>query len=216
MRHGGEQPLPITAVVEYVSSPMQAPRHRRIPAHQHQQPMKPIWLIETGVWKDDNVARMIAILRELGLKVHAEPFTPLGGTEFEIAEEDCPVIFYGSLNTAEYLASCGKHGCRSSGSTLPCLAAGRIRPLGETSASGTLRLLPTGRVSRLKERLYGTFGKDGLVFIRPDDNNSPSPAAWWPRLVSAQWYEEAVAGRPDPAALAVVSSPVRIEANGVS
>jgi hypothetical protein len=41
--------------------------------------MKPVWLIEQGVWKDDNVNRMIEIIRSLGLTVHAEQFTPLGG-----------------------------------------------------------------------------------------------------------------------------------------
>ena len=55
--------------------------------------MKPVWLIETGVWKDDNVNRMIALLRELGHVVHAEQYTPLGGTEFERVDDDYPVVF---------------------------------------------------------------------------------------------------------------------------
>src|SRR4051812_12581560 len=65
--------------------------------------MRPVWLIETEVWKDDNVNRMIALLRELGHVVHAEQYTYLGGTEFGIVGDEHPVVFYGSLNTAEYL-----------------------------------------------------------------------------------------------------------------
>ena len=67
--------------------------------------MKPLWLVETGVWHDGNVDRLLALLREQGVAVHAEQYTHLGGMEFEVADFDRPVVFYGSLNTAEFLRS---------------------------------------------------------------------------------------------------------------
>ena len=96
--------------------------------------MKPTWLIETGLWKDTNVPRMIAILRDLGMPVHAEQYTYLGGTEFEAVGEDGPVIYYGSLNTADYLRVRARTGCRSSGSMPTSSRAVRISPTGGSSS----------------------------------------------------------------------------------
>jgi ATP-grasp domain, R2K clade family 3 len=175
--------------------------------------MKPTWLIETGVWKDDNVSRMIAILRGLGLSVHAEQYTYLGGTEFEIVDEDCPVIFYGSLNTGDYLRALRRNwvpliwfdkdafSCRS-----------YYAHWGQYLLQEHYGFYPLAEVSRLKEKLYRTFGKEGMVFIRPDENDKSFSGRLVPEDNFPQWHEETQAGRPNPAALAVVSSPVRIEA----
>src|SRR5262249_54757887 len=134
--------------------------------------MKPVWLLETGVWKDDNVSRMIALLRDLGLRVHAEPYTPLGGTEFEIVDDDCPVVFYGSLNTAEYLRlrrpswvpliwfDNDTFSCRS-----------YYAHWGKYLLQGRCGFYPLAELPRLKEDLYGIFAEQGAVFIRPNDNN---------------------------------------------
>ncbi len=173
----------------------------------------PIWLIETGVWKDDNVSRMIAILRDLGLTVHAEQFTHLGGTEFEIVDDDCPVVFYGSLNTAEYLRL--RHSnwvpliwfdpdafsCRS-----------YYAHWGKHLLQADYGFYPLAEVARRKTELYRSFGKDGMVFIRPNDNDKSFSGRLVPEENFLQWYEEVQSSQPDPAVLVVVSAPVGIEA----
>src|SRR5262249_22619286 len=152
------------------------------------------------------VPRMIGILRDLSLTVHAEPYTPLGGTEFEAADDTGPVIFYGSLNTAEYLRICGKRwvpliwfdpqlfSCRS-----------YYAHWGKHLLQEHYGFYPFAELPRLKDTLYRSFGREALLFIRPDENDK----SYSGRLVSdagfAQWYEEALAGGPDPAALAMVA-----------
>lgn len=175
--------------------------------------MKPIWLIETGVWEDDNVRRMISILRELGQVVHAEQYTYLGGTEFEIVDEDCPVIFFGSLNTGEYLRTLQKNwvpliwfdkdafSCRS-----------YYAHWGKFLLQEDYAFYPLAELPRLKGKLYQSFGKEGMVFIRPDANDKSFSGRLVPEDNFPKWYEETQDNRPDPAALVVVSSPVRIEA----
>ena len=45
---------------------------------------------------------MLGILRDMGLTVHAEPCIGLGAAaEFGIVDEDCPVIYHGSLRTLD-------------------------------------------------------------------------------------------------------------------
>ncbi len=175
--------------------------------------MKPIWLIETGVWKDDNVSRMIAILRDLGSIVHAEQYTYLGGTEFEIVDEDCPMIYYGSVNTGDYLRGLRKNwvpliwfdkdvfSCRS-----------YYAHWGKYLLQEHYGFYPMSEVSRLKDKLYQTFGKEDMVFIRPDDNDKSFTGRLVPEENFPKWYEETAENRPPSASLVVVSSPVRIEA----
>lgn len=175
--------------------------------------MKPVWLIETGVWKDDNVPRMITLLRDLGHVVHAEPYTYLGGTEFEIVGEAQPVIFYGSLNTAEYLRVLQRNwvpliwydavafSCRS-----------YYAHWGRYLVQEQYGFFPLAELPRLKCSLYQMFGKDGMVFIRPDDNDKSFSGRLVPEGNFPEWFEETQAAGPVATALAVVSAPVRIEA----
>jgi hypothetical protein len=175
--------------------------------------MKPTWLIETGVWKDDNVRRMIALLRDLGLAVHAEQYTYLGGTEFEVVGEDGPVIYYGSLNTAEYLRirhnnwvpliwfDANAFSCRS-----------YFAHWGKFLLQERYAFYPLAELLRMKDYLYRAFGTDGIVFIRPDDNDKSFAGRRVPADNFAPWYEEVHAAGTDPAALVLVASPVRIEA----
>src|SRR5262249_22198255 len=69
---------------------------------------------------------------------------------------------------------------------------------------------PLGELPRLKEKLYETYAKDEMLFIKPDDNDKSFSGRLVPRDNFPQWYEEAQACKPDPAALVVVSAPVRI------
>jgi hypothetical protein len=175
--------------------------------------MRPVWLIETGVWQDDNVSRMIALLQGLGVTVHAEQYTYLGGTEFQVVVDDRPVVFYGSLNTAEYLRVVRPNwapliwfekaafSCRS-----------YYAHWGEHLLQEHYGFYPLAEVPRLKSALYRTFGKEGVLFIRPDDNDKSFTGRLVPEDNFSRWYEEAQSNGPDPAALVVVSSPVRTEA----
>jgi hypothetical protein len=174
---------------------------------------KPTWLLETGVWKDDNVQRMIALLRAQGLAVHAEAYTYQGGTEFEVVGDDTPVVFYGSLNTCDYLRVRHRN-------WVPLVwfdeAAFSCRAYyahwGKYLVQEHYGFYPLGELPRLKEPLYQAFGRDGMVFIRPDDNDKSFAGRRVPADNFAQWYAEVQAAGADSATLAVVAAPVRIEA----
>jgi hypothetical protein len=178
-----------------------------------EEPVKPIWLIETGVWKDDNVSRVIAILRERGSTVHAEQYTYLGGTEFELVDDRNPVIYYGSVNTGDYLRALRRNwypliwfdrdafSCRS-----------YYAHWGAFLLQEHYCFYPLAELPRLKDKLYQTFARDDMVFIRPDDNDKSFSGRLVPLENFPQWYKEATENRSPAAELVVVSSPVAIEA----
>jgi hypothetical protein len=176
--------------------------------------MKPIWLIETGVWKDDNVSRLIEMIKNMGLTVHTEQHTPYRPSEFDVVNEDekRPIIYYGSLNTVEDLRIRRPNwvpliwfdsiafSCRS-----------YYAHWGKYLLQEDYGFYPLGELVRLKEQLYRVYGRDGMIFIRPDDNDKSFSGRLVPEENFPYWYEEARASKPDPAALVVVCAPVHIE-----
>jgi hypothetical protein len=173
--------------------------------------MKPTWLIETGVWKDDNVGRMIAILRDLGLTVHTEQHTPFRPSEFDVVDEgpDCPIIYYGSLNSVEFLRvrrpnwapliwfDSVAFSCRS-----------YYAHWGKYLFQERYGFYPLGELPWLKAQLYQLYGKEEMIFMRPDDNDKSFSGRLVPHDNFPQWYEEARANQPSPAALVIVAAPV--------
>src|SRR5215213_6140109 len=127
--------------------------------------MNPLWLVETGVWSDGNVGRMIALLTEQGVSVHAEQYTHLGGMEFDVADGGRPVVFYGSVNTAEYLRlrhpewvpliwfDRAAFSCRS-----------YFAHWGAFLLQERYGFYPLGELPRLKEWLYRAYGRDSMIF----------------------------------------------------
>lgn len=175
--------------------------------------MNPTWLIETGVWKDDNVPRMIRHLADMDVTVHANPFTPFGGTEFEVVDADGPVVFYGSLNTADHLRVCGKRWVPLvwfDDETFCCRSY--YAHWGKFLLQEQYAFYPLAELVRLKDDLYKAFGKEEKIFIRPDDNDKSFTGRLVPKNNFQDWYGELEAGRPNPAALVIVASPVSIEA----
>jgi ATP-grasp domain, R2K clade family 3 len=174
--------------------------------------MKPTWLIETGVWKGDNVSRMIGIIRGLGLTVHTEEHTPLRPSEFDTLDDapDYPIIYYGSLNTVEYLRVRRPH-------WVPLIWFDSVAfscqsyyaRWGAYLLQERYGFYPLGELLRLKEQLYCMYGKEEMIFIRPDDNDKSFSGRLVPLDNFSQWYEEAQAGKPNPAALVVVSAPIQ-------
>jgi len=173
--------------------------------------MKPKWLIETGVWKDTNVSRMIQLVRDLDMTVHAEPYSPFSAAEFALADEDCSIVFYGSLNTAEQLRV-------SHPSWVPFIWFNKdafscrtyYGHWGKYLVQEHYGFYPAGDLVRLQAALYRTYGKDDMVFIRPDDNDKSFSGRLVPLDNFARWHEDLQAGNPGPTALVVVATPVRI------
>src|SRR5262249_27783625 len=145
-----------------------------------------------------------------GLTVHAAQHSPFSAAEFGGVDEDCPLIFYGSINTVEQLRI-------SRPNWVPLLwfdpVAFSCRSYyghwGKYLLQEHYGFYPIGALARLKEKLYRSYGKEGMVFIRPDDNDKSFSGRLVPKDNFPQWHEEVQAGKPDPAALAIVAEPVR-------
>jgi hypothetical protein len=175
--------------------------------------MKPTWLIETGVWEDDNVSRMIAILLGMGVHVQAEPYHYLCGSEFDVPNPDSPVIFFGSLNTAEYLQIARKEWVPLiwyDADVFRCQTY--YAHWGQFLLQQRYGFYPLAELLRLKDQLYSAFGTDDMIFIRPHDNDKSFTGRLVPQENFPKWYEEALAGARDATRLVVVSTPVRVEA----
>jgi hypothetical protein len=175
--------------------------------------MKPIWLLETGVWKDDNVTRMIRIIQDLGLTVHVVPYTPQASAEFDAIDDDGPIIFYGSINTSEYLRVRHRDWVPfiwMDQNAFRCTTY--YAHWGKYLLQEHYGFYPFAELPRLKDRLYADFGRDDMVFIRPDDNDKSFSARLVPRDNFEQWREEVRLINAGPASLVVVAAPVTIDA----
>lgn len=170
--------------------------------------MKPIWLIETGVWKDDNVPRMITILRELGIIVYAVPYSQYSAAEFEGVNEDAPVIFYGTINTVEQLRVSRPNWVPLSWfDSVAFSCRSYYAHWGRYLLHDRYGFYPLGELARLKDQLYETYGKQEMVFIRPDENNKSFSGRLVPSDNFPQWHAELQASNMDPATMAVVAEP---------
>lgn len=175
--------------------------------------MQPIWLIETGVWQDGNDQRIIDYLNAMCIPFQAEEYTYLGGREFEIIDADRPVIFYGSINTSEYLSLTHKdwvpliwfdeekYSCRS-----------YFTHWGKFILQEHYGFYPLAELVRLRKLLYQTYAVDDYVFIRPDDNDKSFTGKLVPTDVFSQWYKETQSSKVSPETLVLVSAPVTIQA----
>lgn len=130
--------------------------------------MKPKWLIE-DFEGDSSLDPLIAEVQSQGFDVKIIDYLPFeSGTYDQFSDEDC-VIFYGSLNLANQLQREKPWipGPICNFKNLSCLTY--YSHWGHTELfNDDYIMLPLLEVSRKREDVYGQFGIDDCIFMRPD------------------------------------------------
>jgi hypothetical protein len=127
----------------------------------------PFFVIETGAYDDGNPQRLLEAIRARGLRCRAVEFSD--GTDARLAPADAPVIAYGSLGMVR-----GMLGTRR-WHPVAWLDEAALACHGYYAALGDLVLQKRHTFVRwadLPQRfteLVSSLGKDGAIFVRPDD-----------------------------------------------
>jgi ATP-grasp domain, R2K clade family 3 len=177
------------------------------------------WLFERNVFDDGNPERMAKVVRSKGMPCAEIAFECVAGDEQELRpagpvkfSDDQPVMVYGSMNLMKWLLRKGRW---------PKLAwydFPRLRCQSYYARWGQFLLqrqyafLPLAEINRRRDWLFQTFGRDGSVFVRPDDNAKSFGGGLVRQDQFDQWYALANFYEPGPDCLAVVSTPETIYA----
>jgi hypothetical protein len=177
------------------------------------------WLFERNVFDDGNPEQMAKHVRSQGMACSEVAFESVGGDDQELRpskpvpfRDDELVMVYGSMNLMKWLLRKNKW---------PKLAwydFSRLRCQSYYAHWGAYLLqrqyafLPLAEINRRKDWLFRTFGRNGAVFIRPDDNAKSFAGGIVRQEHFDQWYKRANFYDPGPACLAVVSTPETIYA----
>jgi len=172
------------------------------------------WLLERNVFEDNNPERIAQIVRSQGMTCFEVVYTCVDGDEQQLRPaasvpfaHDELVFVYGSMNLCRWLLRDRRW---------PQLAwydFGRLRCQSYYAHWGNFLLqreyafLPLTEVHRRREWLFQTFGRDGRIFIRPDDNAKSFAGGVVEANDFEKWWELANFYRPSPESIAVVASP---------
>jgi hypothetical protein len=175
------------------------------------------WLFEKNVFEDGNPEQMSKIVRSKGMACAEVAFECVDGNEQELRpakpltfRDDERVMVYGSMNLMKWLLRQRKW---------PKFAwydFQRLRCQSYYAHWGTFLLqqeyafLPLAEVHRRWEWLFETFGRDGRIFVRPDDNAKSFAGGVVEVHGFGRWWELANFYQPGPDCLAVVARPQAI------
>ena len=172
---------------------------------------RPTWLIEANVYGVDSQALQDEI-RHQGMTVQvvkpnvgAPPPRDLLGAE-QLSPDGC-VVFLGTLPVMEHIQRTKRWrpGGWCSFDKLSCSTY--YSYFGPFLLNQNYTLLPCSEVIRHAKRLGSEFGKEGMVFIRPDTVRKIFKGA----VVSAHALEQALASaRYDPTQLVLVAEPQEV------
>lgn len=177
------------------------------------------WLLEQNVFDDGNPEQISKIVRSHGMPCYEIAYSCVEGNEQDLRPvkpfvlgDDDTVMVYGSMNLMKWLLREQKYPRLAwyNFSRLTCqnyYARWRQFLLQRRYA-----FLPLAEIDRRAGWVFQTFGRNGAVFIRPDDNAKSFGGGIVKEENFAQWYQLANFYEPGPGCLAVVSSPETIRA----
>jgi hypothetical protein len=177
------------------------------------------WLFERNVFEDGNPERMVKIARSKGMTCVEVAYASVDGDDQQLrpskpvpfANEE-QVFVYGSMNLCRWLLRRGQW---------PKMAWYDFERLRcqiyyarwhEFLLQQEHTFLPLSEVHRQRDRLFQTFGQDGRIFIRPDDNAKSFAGGVVESAGFDKWWELANFYKPSPDCLAVVARPQTIHA----
>jgi hypothetical protein len=173
--------------------------------------MKPVWLIEAGVYGNE-ADPLLAEIRRQGMAAEVVPFQVLlkekdlvaGGRP--LVDGDC-VIAYGTFPFARQvqLHRRWRPGAWCDPASLDCTTY--YAQFGKYLLNGRYAIMPGVEAIRQQDWLFKVFGRDGEVFARPTGCNK----VFTGRCIPREDFASALGPtRYDPATLVVVSTPREI------
>jgi hypothetical protein len=180
---------------------------------------KVTWLLERTAFDDKNPDKIASIAQSMGHEVIWCNYVPFeaglvvwGKPHQKIdLPGDKPVVWYGSINGGRWLQ-------RNSRAT-PGLWADFEGARSYYSHWGHHLLSPNGyvmlplaEIKRRRQWVYEQFGKDGSVFIRPDDNAKSFAGEVVAEEHFDRWYSQTGCYDEDITRLCIVARPKRITA----
>jgi hypothetical protein len=170
--------------------------------------MKPSWLIEDVV-VDKTTERLIAEIKNQGMVVKVVPQVPARSTDTYLdlfPKGDC-VVFIGTLGFADQV--------RRESSWLPGVyyhktafdCTSYYPAFGSFLLTQQYAMIPYGDLIRQEETLYGHFGIDDCIFIRPNKGNKVFAGQLIERKDYAKDLKHLGYGDVEPQELCVVSPP---------
>jgi hypothetical protein len=175
------------------------------------------WLFERNVFEDRNPEAMAEIVRSKGMAYAEVAFDCVGGDEQHLRPaktvpfaDDDVVMAYGSMNLMRWLRRQRKW------SKLAWYDFDRLRCQSYYAQWGRFLLqqeytfLPLAEIHRRREWLFQTFGQNGRIFVRPDDNAKSFGGGIVEADGFGKWWDLANFYRPGPDCLAVVARPQTI------
>lgn len=131
------------------------------------------WVPEPAEWEDSSTTlRLIFALKEMGIEVVCDKYKPFGVMDYSfLTSRNCPIVFYGSLATVKDVqrrkiklspfAWCNFD-------DLSCMTY--YSWWGKHLLQQRYAFYPVSEIHRNADFIYDVYGKDGCLFIRPNDN----------------------------------------------
>ncbi|MFI5381467.1 MAG: ATP-grasp domain-containing protein [Tepidisphaerales bacterium] len=182
-----------------------------------QQPGKIKWLFERNVFSDGNPEKMVRAVQAGGMQCAQVGYVSAGEDGFGLepvdpvpfSDED-PVMVYGSMNLCRWLL------CQKRWPRLAWYDFDRLRcqsyyaQWGEFLLQREYAFMPLAELYRRHDWVFRILGRDGTIFVRPDDNDKSFSGGPVQRAGFQEWYKLANFYDPGPDCLVVVSSPEAI------
>jgi hypothetical protein len=136
-----------------------------------------VWFIEQQKRIDhESVSnRLFYLVQELGCEVIVRPYVPFQeDVDFSFLPVDRPVVFYGSINMVKRfyqspLKNSIRPFCWFDFEEMSCRSY--YTHWGKYLLQSNYAFYTFGEIIRLKDDIYDKFGKNNLLFIRPDTND---------------------------------------------
>jgi len=173
--------------------------------------MQPHWLLETDTFLEGNPQRMFEILREMGLPVKWVKYVPFQGTVLDQFPDDACVVVYGSMNLVAQVTRLALWAPGVWANSHVLRASTYLAHWGRYSVQREYGMYPLGEIRRLLPRLLEQFGRDGRLFIRPNENDKSFSGTVVSENNFARWLDQNTRCYDlDPTAVVIVSRPQEI------
>lgn len=174
--------------------------------------MKPLWIIEIGVFDEDRDIELMREIDKQGYQFLAYNYVPMS-TPPEILSRHItqPVIFRGSLETSKRIRknTDWSHGIYA---TLDDYKCSSYYPYLENYLlNSDYVILPYGSLSRQRHELFSSFSENDSIFIRPNDGDKQFTG----KVVHKENFEKDLesflfGSNVEPSTLCLISSPKNI------
>jgi hypothetical protein len=172
------------------------------------------WIPEPSQHHDSqNSHRMVYMLRELGATVYCEKYMPFGAMDYSFIDRNRPIVLYGHIAVIKDVKRRNIKGLRPFAwcdfDELTC--SNYLAFWGKHSLHQDYAFYPLREIQRQKDFIFKTFGKYGIIFIRPDDNMKTFTGDLISQKRFDGWSDYCIDYQAGPNCLCLVSKPVSID-----